>query len=93
MTETAKKETAVKKELQREDPNFLPTVYGLNKSKLAKLKKEYDIKLMPESTIKGDEGYEIIHKQAMAIVKVRTNIEKKKKERSCTQEGKCPRCT
>jgi len=72
-------ETKTTKELQREDPEFLPTTYGLNKSKLAKLRKDYDVSNMPVSLIKGDEGYEIIHKKAMAIVKVRTNIEKQKK--------------
>ncbi len=68
------------KELQRENPDFLPSVYNMTKSKLSKLKKDYDIATMPESLVKDDEGYEVIHKKAMAIVKVRTAIDKKKKE-------------
>jgi len=77
-----KKKPAVteNKEIQREDPEFLPTTYGLTKNAIRKLKAEYDPETMPEALIKGDDGYEVVHKKAMAIVKVRTFIEKKKKE-------------
>lgn len=71
---------AEKKELTREDPDFLPIQYDLKKAQLAKLKKEYDPALIPEANEKGDEGYLVIHDKAMAIVKVRTRIDAKRKE-------------
>ena len=68
-----------KKELQPTDPEFLPAQCGLTKAAIAKMKKEYDPKLIPEAKVKGDEGYAIIHSQTMKITKVRTFIESKRK--------------
>ncbi len=69
-----------KKELTQEDPQFLPTKYDLTKARLSMLTKAYDPALIPEALVKGDDGYQVIHEQTMAIIKVRTRIEKVRKE-------------
>lgn len=71
--------TQDEKELKQTDPEFLPVQYDMRKAQIRKLKKEYDPALIPEANAKGDEGYLVIHEKAMAIVKVRTGIDAKRK--------------
>ena len=68
------------KALTPDDPEFLPVQYDLTEARLKKLAKEYDPKQIPTAEIKGDDAYTEIHNKVMAIVTVRTNIEKKRKE-------------
>lgn len=79
MTAANKKDTEVEV-LDQSDPNFLPMQYNLTEAAIAKLKEDYDPALIPDTEQKGDEGYLIVHEKAMAIVKVRTAIEAKRKE-------------
>ncbi len=74
---TAAKKT---KELKQSDPEFLPTQYNLTEAAIKKLKKDYDPALIPDTEKKGDEGYLVVHEKVMSITKVRTAIEKKRKE-------------
>jgi hypothetical protein len=66
------------KPLTPQDAAFLPIEYDLTEQRLAELAKEYDPTLIPEASEKGDEGYLIVHAKVMDIVKVRTNVEKKR---------------
>jgi len=68
------------KELKPTDENFLPVKYSLTQKQLAQLSDDYDPKLIPEAKIKGDSGYQLVHSKVMDITKVRTNIEKIRKE-------------
>jgi hypothetical protein len=68
------------KALTHEDPQFLPVQYSLTEERLAELAKEYDPDLIPEAVVKGDDGYLVVHEKAMAIVKVRSNIENVRKD-------------
>lgn len=69
----------MEKELAHDDPKFLPTQYGLTEQQLNQLAVDYDPKLIPEATEVGDEGYQQVHTKVMAIIKVRTNIDKVRK--------------
>lgn len=75
---TAKKVES--KELAPTDPEFLPVQYSMTDAKLAELAKDYDPALIPKAEEKGDDGYQIIHDKTMAITKVRTSVEAKRKE-------------
>jgi len=80
---TAKKKTAKKDEVQKldqSDPNFLPVQYNMTEAAIAKLRKEYDPALIPDTEKKGDEGYLVVHEKTMAITKVRTAIEARRKD-------------
>lgn len=68
------------KELSHEDPKFLPTAYNLTEAHLNQLAEDYDPSLIPNAEIKGDDGYNFVHEKTMAITKVRTNIEKVRKD-------------
>jgi len=74
----------VKKELQTTGTTNYPDKKKLGGmllvENMTKLKKKYDPKLIPEAKEKGDEGYLVVHSMAMDIVKVRTNIEARRKE-------------
>jgi hypothetical protein len=72
-------EIEMEHELKHDDPQFLPVQYGLTEERLNQLATDYDPALIPEATEVGDEGYKEIHSKAMAIIKVRTNIEKVRK--------------
>ena len=68
------------KELTHNDPEFLPVQYNLTQERLNQLAVDYDPDLIPHAEEVGDEGYEVVHAKAMAIVKVRTNIENVRKD-------------
>ena len=67
------------KELTHTDPEFLPVQYDMTEIQIAKLVKEYDPKTIPEASVKGDDGYLVIHDKTMAITKVRTHIDRIRK--------------
>ena len=68
------------KELKQSDPEFLPVQYGMTEAAIAQLRKDYDPALIPDTETKGDNGYLVVHEKVMSITKVRTAIEKKRKE-------------
>jgi len=68
------------KELTQSDPEFLPVQYNLTEAAIKKLREDYDPALIPDTEKKGDEGYLVVHEKVMSITKVRTAIEKKRKE-------------
>ena len=67
-------------QLKQNDPEFLPAEYSLTQVQLVQLAEEYDPSLIPEAKAVGDEGYVEIHEKVMAITKVRTNVERKRKD-------------
>lgn len=67
-------------ELTPKDPEFLPVQYKLTEARLVELADEYNPKNIPNAEKKGDEGYLFVHEKTMAITKVRTGIEAKRKE-------------
>lgn len=67
-------------ELTHADPEFLPVQYDMTAAKIKALTKEYDPKSIPKAAEKGDEGYLVIHDKVMSIVKVRTRIDKVRKD-------------
>ena len=73
-----------KKELQTAGTTNYPdekkVTSMLTVENMAKLKKKYDPKLIPEAKEKGDEGYLVIHSMVMDITKVRTSVEARRKE-------------
>lgn len=69
----------MEKELAHDDPQFLPVQYNLTEQQLKQLEVDYDPALIPEATEVGDEGYKEVHTKVMAILKVRTNIDKVRK--------------
>jgi hypothetical protein len=54
--------------------------YDLTQAQLNQLAVDYDPANIPEAKAVGDEGYNLVHERVMAITKVRTRIEKKRKE-------------
>jgi hypothetical protein len=68
------------KELAQDDPKFLPTQMGLTEHKLRQLRKEYAVNDLPAVVQKGDDAYHQVHNKVMAITKIRTGIEKVRKE-------------
>ena len=58
----------------------LPVELNMTEAQLAQLAIDYDPKNIPATSERGDEGYKQIHDRVMAITKVRTNLEKKRKE-------------
>jgi len=81
---TSKKKTTKKTNqvevLDQADPNFLPVQYNMTEAAIKQLRKDYDPALIPDTEQKGDEGYLVVHEKVMSITKVRTAIEKKRKE-------------
>ena len=67
-------------EIAQDDPKFLPTQMGVTDHKLRKLRKEYDPSNLPNEVVKGNDAYVQVHNKVMEITRVRTNIEKVRKD-------------
>ena len=66
-------------ELTHADPEFLPVQYDMTAARIKQLTKAYSPKSIPKASAKGDDGYLVIHEKVMAIIKVRTSIDKVRK--------------
>ena len=67
-------------EIAQDDPKFLPTKMGVTDYKIRKLREEYDPANLPAQVVKGDDAYQQVHNKVMAITKIRTGVEKVRKE-------------